>query len=323
MTRLHSARHGTVDLFSLAGEHRSTLRASLDGFMAFCLVEAFNRAWSAILRSSRCACTTVGAMFGVFAGTRNFAPMHSLVARNAKRYSVIDIKRQVWEFRKRLDVVCVNSPFPSAVLASVLVACVYGLTPHDQRSLVFAAFTMCCGSTLPDWGGFAGFPFKQAFMRAKARAAVCGVELFAASVTSLHEWFSTLAPTFFGAPFGFISVGFSLKCFSARFARFRDALASTFGSMGREARHRAVFLSSDAWMKYVSAVFTYPILDGFDVEIVTFEVLAFRVYERLAAAASACIHGRIVTQHNRSSKYCAVAIQRWADHCGGQPVLLD
>lgn len=178
-----------------------------------------DRTRTAIQRTPRGACSAIHATLRVLRWSGKPAPVQCFVAGDTKSQSVIDIKRQVWKLRQRLDMVSVYIAFVAALLASVVVALKNGLAPLGKIALVLTAAAVCGDAAFPCGGFFASKNFSTTGTRAESGALVSAIERLAAILA--FSWLRWVAsrPACFGAVMCRVgAVSFDLKFLAALLA---------------------------------------------------------------------------------------------------------
>lgn len=205
---------GIIALSALLGLVFSSFGASID-----------IAARSASQRFSSCFGAAIDALLLVLGRRAKFSIVDFLMAFDAQRYSIVNIKRKVEIIGKRLDMVSVYVAFSTTRLTRIFVSLVNSDAPFNEFTFKLSSFAMRSLPAFPYRRRFAGLPTKQAFVRAKTSAVVDGIKLITACITGFEVGFPSIAPTFLGTPFGgFDSVLGNFELIAARFAEFNSGI---------------------------------------------------------------------------------------------------
>jgi len=259
-----------------------------------------NGARPTILVATTCVDSASVAAFGVFTMERQFSSVSLPVTGNAERYSVVKFKCMLRIFRDGFNMVSLYILSVSALLASVIISSINGFSPNGYISLKLRPDSMCSVTTFPYRRCVASSPFYYAFVRAESCTMIYSIKGFPARVAMFNIWHSAISPTIFGAKFcSFFSICSYFKNAIAYFAFFYDSIAALRGSMQFGALAGACRLLSIKRIKI------------------------FTADNAFVGVFSSIFHILIITHHPLCANYVAVAIQRWVDVTGKEPILLD
>lgn len=260
-----------------------------------------NRARATSCASARGGCSTVDAMLRELSWCAEGATMNLFVAGHANRQTVIDNGRQIGKIGQWLNVVSVNvSAFFAAFLTRVIVPNVNRTPPLFEIALQCSTSGLRRQSTFPYGRCFARSPLDNAFLRTEFCSCVYRVKVLSASCARFDVWLSAFSPARLRAISSCLCpVRLYLEIFTAHLALCCAAILALFGGVNLCAFRRACWLFPTKWMKF------------------------FAANPALSRVVSALSHNTIIAHHALYVNYVAVALQRWADHTGKTPVLLD
>lgn len=168
--------------------------------------------------------SAISTMFMIFPRRRKLATMQGLMAWNAERDAIVNIRYKIGIIRHWFYVMGVNISLCTALLAGIKVALINRIAPFRKIALSLSAFTNQRFATLPGWRFISnqmdGTPFISAIVRAEPRPLVSAIErIFAIKAFARLGWI-TMRPTFFRAIMRcFRSAQLNIEGRSAKYAR--------------------------------------------------------------------------------------------------------
>lgn len=144
----------------------------------------FNAAAAAAFAAPFSGNATINAVLGIFSGSGKLSAVHRLVARNAKRYAVVNVEHQFGMFRNRLDMMRVQcSRLLTAMLARVTIPRIHRLAPYSQVAFGLCSSTVKADATLPCRGVGASQHLATTRSGAESRTLISAIERDAAMQT--------------------------------------------------------------------------------------------------------------------------------------------
>ncbi len=121
---------------------------------------------TAIKRPSRSNGPTINTNFREFRRGINCLSMNILVAGMTNRYSIVNIHSQLWKFRERFNMMCIELfPHITAPLAGIIIPRENSNPPECETISINGSVSMQTRSTFPMWGFITTKIFRSVLIR--------------------------------------------------------------------------------------------------------------------------------------------------------------